>query len=105
MTLTEAAYVAGVVDGEGYISSSRYELHVTNTDLSLLHRVRDIAGCGRLYRPGKPLRREHRPQYRWRLTKRGDIVKLLRRIQPFLTAKAPACQSFLSRCASSPSLR
>lgn len=92
MTDTEAAYLAGIVDGEGCIGIGRRKKYITvtlqisNTDLALLGWVKDKCG-GNIY-PVKNSRIDNRKQaYVWSRAGRiaRDIIVLIR---PYLIVKA-----------------
>lgn len=58
LSATDAAYIAGLIDGEGTVTLTRKHLNenhqlavsisISNTDLSLLHYVRDAIGAGKI---------------------------------------------------------
>lgn len=92
-TETEIAYLAGLLDGEGYISIVKTGKHhapilnITNTDLALLLWVQMRFG-GALYRvlagkAGDRAKDCHRLQ--WNST--AEIARILVMVQPYLVAK------------------
>ena len=52
LSATEAAYVAGIVDGEGTITLTRSHRNegrsISSTELSLLQYIRSVIGAGRI---------------------------------------------------------
>ncbi len=78
MTEAEAAYIAGLFDGEGTITYKKYKekktkgtydcwrisMEIAMTDKSVLVWVNEVLGCGTLNK--KPRKNGHKMQYRWR---------------------------------------
>mgnify|MGYP001463576774 FL=1 len=78
MTEAEAAYIAGLFDGEGTITYKKYKekktkgtydcwrisMEIAMTDRSVLVWLTDVLGCGTLNK--KPRKNGHKMQYRWR---------------------------------------
>ena len=78
MTEAEAAYIAGLFDGEGTITYKKYKekktkgtydcwrisMEIAMTDRSVLVWVNEVLGCGTLNK--KPRKNGHKMQYRWR---------------------------------------
>ena len=78
MTETEAAYIAGLFDGEGTITYKKYKekkkngtydcwrisMEIAMTDRSVLVWLTEVLGCGTLNK--KPRKNGHKMQYRWR---------------------------------------
>ena len=99
MTITneQAAYIAGLFDGEGsiyftrrpekkkkhkgrgyrYSNSMRISMEVTMTDESVIHWIHEVLGCGTVVRkPRKGLRKDGTKflmQYKWRCTFRDAL--------------------------------
>ena len=93
----EAAYIAGLFDGEGsvyftrrpekkkkhkgrgyrYSNSMRISMEVTMTDESVIHWIHEVLGCGTVVRkPRKGLRKDGTNflmQYKWRCTFRDAL--------------------------------
>lgn len=99
LTRTQAAYLAGAIDGEGHLGiirigpRGRYanatfsaRISVTNTNLGWLERLQTWIG-GRINRTDSKKRRNRRPCYDLRLNDRGSIQACLTAIQPFLILK------------------
>lgn len=103
-TETERAWLAGIFDGEGCIGlyavstivrGKRYHfwrvmLSVTNTNLVLLDRVREIVGVGQVSSNGRRLSAKHRPAHRWQASAKL-AVQVLVLIEPYLVAKREQC--------------
>lgn len=89
MTKADIAWAAGLFEGEGSISIQPVtqrnccvlDVCVTNTDLDVLHFLRDRWGGP--VRPRKPGSARHRQPYRWRLVSNQAAV-FLRAIEPFV---------------------
>ena len=78
MTEAEAAYIAGIFDGEGTITYKKYKekkkngiydcwrisMEIAMTDRSVLVWLTEVLGCGTLNK--KPRKNGHKMQYRWR---------------------------------------
>ena len=78
MTEAEAAYIAGLFDGEGTITYKQYKekkkngiydcwrisMEIAMTDRSVLVWLTEVLGCGTLNK--KPRKNGHKMQYRWR---------------------------------------
>ena len=78
MTEAEAAYIAGLFDGEGTITYKKYKekkrngiydcwrisMEMAMTDRSVLVWLTEVLGCGTLNK--KPRKNGHKMQYRWR---------------------------------------
>lgn len=84
LTPESAAYVAGLVDGEGTITLTaqhkgerrRLVVSISNTDLSLLEFVKSAIGAGRI--TGKRTYSErHTPSFTYKLTNRQALDLLL----------------------------
>ena len=89
---TDLAYLAGIFDGEGYISPRRatqrgvvrmtYYLGIANTSTDLMEWLGRIGGNVYSCR----LRTE-RQVYEWRICRQIDVLMFLRAIQPYLRIK------------------
>lgn len=86
----DAAYVAGIIDGEGTITLTRTHrgenrrpvVSISSTELPLLTYVRSVIGAGRI--TGKMCVREHySPSFAYCITSR-QALHLLAQIAPFL---------------------
>lgn len=102
MTSEEAAYIAGLFDGEGTITYKKYferkkkgnkvnryncwriSMEIAMTDESVLIWLTDVLGCGTLNK--KPRKNGHKMQYRWRCVFR-DAFHVCCVIWPFAHVK------------------
>jgi hypothetical protein len=86
----DAAYIAGVIDGEGSIHLTRRHkgdyrqlvISISNTEIALLEYVLEVVGAGRItskvtYQPG------HSPSYTYVIENRQALA-LLTQIDPYL---------------------
>ena len=97
MSPCEAAWVAGIVDGEGtitvrtkpYPGGKRYQvasISVPNTDVSMIARLVECTGIGRV---GMNVRPSHKRKRIWRWqTDQQQAAAVVRQLLPWLTAKA-----------------
>ena len=90
LDLASAAYIAGLVDGEGTVTLTRLHRHeqrrlvltISNNELPLLTFVRDAVGAGRI--TGKRTYSvRHAPSYTYQITSR-QALSLLRQILPLM---------------------
>lgn len=87
---TDAAYIAGIVDGEGTISLLRHHagefrrpvVSVANTDYALLQYLLDTIGAGRITNK-RTAKRHHTPSFTFVVYSRQALA-LLEQITPFL---------------------
>lgn len=91
-TETFLAWVAGLVDRAGRVSSAGQALWVTSRDVQALHGVRDWFNSGDI-EPHSTVARLHV----WRVTHPDDRHRVLTDILPFLTSKAAAARDALQR--------
>ena len=114
----EAAYIAGLFDGEGsvyftrrqekkkkhkgrgyrYSNSMRISMEVTMTDESVVRWVHEVLGCGTVVRkPRKGLRKDGTKflmQYKWRCTFR-DALYVCILLWPYAHTKLPKIQQII----------
>jgi hypothetical protein len=98
----EAAYVAGIIDGEGTVTLTRTHrgenrrpvVSISSCELPLLNYVKAVIGAGRI--TGKVCAREHHsPSFTYSITSR-QALSLLARVCPFLrTYKASRARLLL----------
>lgn len=98
MLETDKAYIAGFVDGEGYIGISIHrrkdwnrpyyttQLNVYNTDIFALQSMAESAGVGSIYLAHRQERPEHKIGYVWRTTGL-KAIELLKELLPYLKVK------------------
>jgi hypothetical protein len=90
LSLDAAAYIAGLIDGEGTITLSRLHadenrrlvVSIANTEIQLLEFVIDQVGAGKTTRKRTTADR-HTPSYCYAITSR-QALDLLRQISPHL---------------------
>jgi len=105
---TDAAYIAGIIDGEGNISLHMYDgkgrttkvlrprVGVTNTSLELLEWLRKVIGFGYIDRHKESS--EHKDTWRYGLYSVNDIRRLLEDILPYLVVKREQAELLLTFC-------
>jgi len=93
----QAAYIAGVIDGEGNISITQYirkdrpsltykvRVVVVNTDKRMINWIREATGMGWVV--FTKAAHQNKPVWRWGISSNDDIVALLERIKQFLIIK------------------
>lgn len=97
MLKTEAAWLAGLFDGEGsiYVAKSKarsgdgpgsLQLTIVNTNLELLSKVCEVVGCGSVNKSGKPVKPNHSQKYHWKCSGM-NAAKLLFQMLPWLVVK------------------
>jgi hypothetical protein len=102
MTEVEAAWLAGLFDGEGSIVCSRgsdirrsIRITVTNTRFELLEHLREVVGTGAII--VQPRREAHHsPTWYW-LCHSDNARELLRQMQPWLIVKRERAAEALSK--------
>lgn len=103
MTSEEAAYVAGIMEGEGCFDNNRgnpryLRIRVVMTDLDVVERVHQILGCGFVtYQP--PREAHHKAHATLAVYDREDVKRIFDEIRPWMgsrrTAKMDALLSTL----------
>jgi hypothetical protein len=101
MSQTEAAWMAGLFDGEGgvygYAAKGRYKawtFNLPNTYRPALERCQQIAGCGKIDRK-TPHRSNRKESWVYRISAREDIAAVLRQLLPYLVIKKESAEDFL----------
>ena len=111
MTEAEAAYIAGLFDGEGTITYKKYKekkkngtydcwrisMEIAMTDRSVLVWLTEVLGCGTLNK--KPRKNGHKMQYRWRCVFR-DAFHVCCVIWPFAHVKLSKIQQVIEHYSS-----
>ncbi len=90
LSIPDAAYIAGLIDGEGTIALTRrhknenrqLEISVSNTDMKLLKYLLDTIGTGRITQK-KAYSDKHTPSATYTTSNR-QALSLLEQISPFL---------------------
>lgn len=91
LTPTECAYIAGIVDGEGYIGIVRPKpyrqvcITVTNTNFEVLDWLKLKLGGG--ITNDKRTHGNRKPTRAWTMHRYGNCVNLLQKIYPYLIIK------------------
>jgi hypothetical protein len=84
MSAEEAAWLAGILEGEGsFISTSYCSLQVTMTDRDIIARLVAITGVGRVHerRAQNP---HHKPSQLWVVARHEQIRQLIEAVLPWL---------------------
>ena len=106
MTEAEAAYIAGLFDGEGTITYKKYKekkkngtydcwrisMEIAMTDRSVLVWLTEVLGCGTLNK--KPRKNGHKMQWRWRCVFR-DAFHVCCLLFPFAHVKLGKIQQVI----------
>lgn len=90
LTDVDAAYIAGIVDGEGTITLSRLHrneqrrivVSISNNERALLEYIRETVGAGRISNK-RTYGERHAPSYHYQISSRQALA-LLRQIAPHL---------------------
>ena len=89
MSREDAAFVAGILEGEGYLQRQpRKRIVVTNTDRALLVRVRLITGIGHISNRRVRTART-KADYYWNITRSAHVDWLLARCAEWLMRWQP----------------
>jgi hypothetical protein len=100
MSISERAYIAGLVDGEGTISlhfrrsKSKYHertnveflVQICNTDIPLLEKIKEIVGCGNL-QCGRSGKKGLKNAMNFRICNRMAVREFLLQIREYLILK------------------
>lgn len=97
LSKTDAAYIAGIIDGEGTISDGegtisllrkhknenrQLVISISNTEMPLLSYIHNVIGAGKITSK-KTYRSNHTPSYTYTISNR-QAIGLLKQIFPFL---------------------
>jgi len=95
LTKTESAYIAGIIDGEGYIKCSLIygKVDVSNTSIELLEWLKSKLG-GSICKKSIPKPTQHQA-YTWQLSK-IRAKGLLKLVSPYLIVKKETAIKFLN---------
>jgi hypothetical protein len=105
MSATEAAWLAGFIDGEGTISSCmagrdrKYKtwlISVPNTHFGSLDRCVEITGAGYVLKKTEGRDERRKPQNQWRVTAQRDIYEICRQIRPYCVIKGEQIDAFIN---------
>lgn len=102
MTNEENAWLAGFIDGEGYLGILKQKkkatkqqsdtllyhpyLIITGTDEKTIQYLRELTGYGWIVKLSKR-QTIHKPAYQYKVTKFDDLISLLSQVQKFLKIK------------------
>ena len=87
LTNEEAAYLAGIIDGEGSIDirGNKVIIYVGNTDIDMMRWLQQIGANVYEVRATSSISRKR--FYTWNVTRRADVRAVLRRVLPYLIIK------------------
>jgi hypothetical protein len=98
MTEAQVAWLAGVVDGEGYVclqKRSSVQIRISQCDRRLLERIVEITGVGSIHRQ-RAATEKHRASHVWTVGS-DNAIELLRRMLPWLIVKADVAREAIGR--------
>lgn len=108
MTDTDIAWIAGIIEGEGYIGirkrargrdqnpdkGFRYEIsiHVSMTDSDVIEMLYTKSGLGTTKKTCSPvyIKRGNKQLYRWSVAKRAEVEELCKLILPYMLSRRSA---------------
>lgn len=106
---TDAAWLAGFIDGEGCIKVQRSNINngrvnyrirvdVVNTNAAIITQIRDLVGVGAIYQIRSPSRCNPRwkPLWRWQTNSAKDARTVLELVRPYLRLKVPQADEMLA---------
>lgn len=100
MAETDLAYLAGILDGEGYISRRfqrsgerrpTFIVGITNTDMGLMEWLLGMGGT--LHRKKRGAGKQC---YEWNVRSLRDAVAFLRAVEPYMRIKQEAARSVIA---------
>ncbi len=93
---TLLAYIAGLIDGEGYVgvSDGRWIVQIGMTDRGVMDWLRGFGGSWRAER----MNQKWKELYRWRVLRCRDVLALLTAVRPYLRTKAKAADEAIAGC-------
>jgi hypothetical protein len=107
MKKEDAAYLAGIIDGEGCVSVLRSStggnrpspnftarIEVTMTSKEIIHWIKRVTKTGTIY-PKPVFSRKHKKQWRW-YANSHSAVSVIRKILPFLILKKRQAKNLLA---------
>lgn len=95
MTEAETAWVAGLLEGEGFFGNYQYAhggrkrachwcISCAMCDRDVLEKLCGFLGLGRVQDPRKPQKPHHKPAWRWAIRKRKDVLEVCEAILPYM---------------------
>jgi hypothetical protein len=84
--LRDLAWLAGLFEGEGYVMTTDRALNllVNMTDEDVVRKAQAVGGFGSVSGPIMGRKPNHRPTYRWKVSKRDEVYALAVALYPFL---------------------
>ncbi len=105
LTRTEMAWLAGFIDGEGFIGITRQNkresakeaagihyhayLIITGTDRAAIHYIHTMTGCGHVAIQNRT--GGNKTSYQWKLSRYADLLEILKQVRPYLRIKRSQC--------------
>jgi hypothetical protein len=91
----EAAWLAGIIEGEGSIRiepKNGVVVRLSMTDEDVVRKVSAMCGAGNFFplKPHAAWKAHYKPQFRWELGRREDVVPFLQAILPHLGSRRGA---------------
>lgn len=111
LSKVEAAWIAGVIDGEGSIGlydygreGRRVQVQLGNTSEAFVKRFRELIGCGSTVFRVAFVTSHHgrQPMYHYTLKGSARCYKLLRQVLPYLIIKRDKAASIIEELESKP---
>lgn len=104
LSITEASYIAGILDGEGHITITSCQrrgkqklncvVGVSNNSNELLNWIKEKTGCGNIYHRS----RFHNEGCVWTVSGKYQIISLLKQLVPYLIIKKEQALLAVSFC-------
>lgn len=86
MEPVEIGYLAGLIDGEGYIETNRVRLNVTSVDLDILDRAQSMCEMGHINGPYMA-QKSTKPFWSWDVTDGHELARLFCAITPLMSSR------------------
>ena len=88
----DIAWLAGVLEGECCFSykSSGSVVVVVRTDQDIIERLREPTGIGTINGPVAPQKSHHKPSWRWQVSQKQDVARLLLAVYPLMGERRKA---------------
>jgi hypothetical protein len=84
MTPEQAAWLAGLLEGEGsFVSGKSIAIQVTMTDLDIINRLPRVTGVGRIYR-ARVQKAHYKDAWLWSVQRRAHIRFIVNTVLPWL---------------------
>lgn len=105
LSMTQRAYLAGIVDGEGTITLAKSTrsvggitplFSVTNTDVGLIQWLKNNVGGNVTVKPAE--KSHYKTGYRWYTYSVRDVLELIKMVYPYLIVKRDNAEEVLSFC-------